>query len=278
MERFESNNKTEQWGVRGIEMEIERNESLMENVREKFPSLEKIYKTGKTTLRMLVAIVMLGVGQDLFAQEDPKQVGDQFWNFQNLEKLKTENLSSVYNKIPSPVASIPEGRKTFGSYVLSGNSKEEPQRVISGEIPNQEGILGDLIVHTDSKTVTKEEMGDQNSIADTASFFVEVGRAEKEDVEGKEIIKRTITEEGETREQAIFNAIGTIGKTGTISIKNMGSMEKKEDDKDLSDNLVSISSISGLNYIQGVKIVSEKQLSSGFYEVTIEGNVVHNAE
>lgn len=278
MERFEFNSKIEKENEGEVGIEIKKNKSLMNDIRERFPSFEKIYNTGKITFKMVVAIVMFGVGQNLFAQEGQKQTEDPFWNFQNLDKLKNENLSTVYNKIPSSVVSIPEGRKVLGSYMLSGNSKDEPQRIISGEVPNQEGILGDLIVYTDSKTVTKEEEGDQSSIADTASFFVEIGKVEQGDIINKKTEKRTASAFGQTREQALFSAIKSIGETGTISVKNMESTEKQEDEGGLSGERISVLSISGLNYIKGVTIVSEKKLDNGSYEITVEGDVVYNAE
>lgn len=274
------NNKVEQEVQGEIERmreEIQKSKSLIDSIKEKFPSLQKIYESGKTTLQVLVALVMMGVGQNIFAQEDLKQKEDQFWSFQNLEKLKTENLTTIYNKIPSAEMFIPEWRKVFGSYTLSGSSKNKPQRVIVGEIPDSVGIIGDLIVHTDSKIVVKkEEKNGQSSVADTASFFVEVAKAEKEDILYKKTEKKVVSTIDRTRKEALFSAIKSIGESGIRSVKNMQLVEEKQGEKNLTSNFISISSISGLNYVQDVRIVSEKKLPDGSYEITVEGNVIYN--
>ncbi len=284
----------EQSPVQVEQHEEEKIESLLDNVKEKYPSLEKIYESGKTTLKLLTAIVMFGVGPKLFAQENPERASDSFWSSENLEKLKEENIETVYGKLSDFKISIPKekitaslSKKEITRFGEGNTGLPEGESSVYGQIPDSAGVVGDLAVATYSGIVRKEQIrrtgdGKENATAGKISSFSTEISKEKVDVDSSIIKIRDAEGRGKTREEALFGAIHELAEQGTIQVDVMKMLERHEEKTPGKENAdqenLSVISIAGLNRLDNVRVISEKIIEDGIHVITVEGGVVRTQD
>lgn len=252
----------------------EQLELLINKIREKFPSLERVVEKGSRIIKILSIIAFLSSSGEVMAQ-NVEFSKDKDKSLDDIETLLGEDIKVIHSELESLKKSL-DRPSSFSSF--EKEDKEGVKQDIQGSLSiDDNGLIGDIAIIQSTRKIDREKDGQLENLF-TNSIEISSQYSES-DIEGLGDYVRG-SGLGGTREQAILNALEELSSTSSVEVFAATSSQHNES----SDDFLNVVALDGCNYFEDAVIVSELQSGQGedaTYEVIIEaekGQLQENRE
>jgi len=269
-------NKTENNEITSLK---DRIFSLVSDVKEKYPTFEKVIEMPGKIIRLMTVLVALEGGQ-LFAQEISKDTNtkEPFATGELMDKLNTIALSEIEYRLEPLKLPLPKGEVKFSQTIKNDNRLEGTdynERSYKGTVPVDTGMVGDVgIYHTthfikrNNQITGSNQKNNYDSIEDVLTGEIKVlNNFENANIEKTTSDTIRVRGHGYTKQNAIMDAmkelnmcVGEYISTGT-SLNKEGLRQNEVET--IETKMTYYVTIDGVNMFKNLHIDKIEEVKEG---------------